>query len=205
MGMNAIVLLSGGLDSTAAMLWAKSQYKVVAMGFFYGQNAANELDVAEALCADLGVPWLRRRLGDVVPEPWGFAGRRPDGQPGAVMPARNLMMLAAATAEGATRWDGAFALVVGWNRHDAAAFPDCGVEFKELARIACGSAIGRPIELEAPWHYSSKAELISWAAKHDHLDIIRRTVSCYRGTRCSMCDACAERAAGFKAAGYEDH
>jgi 7-cyano-7-deazaguanine synthase len=202
----ALVLLSGGLDSTAALLWALKEYPVVAaVTYFYGQNAANEVDIAARVCSDRGVSWLSRNIGGAVREPWAFAGRRPDGKSKAIMPARNLVLLAAAAGEGAHIWPDpstggsrSFALVVGWNKHDRALFPDCSREFKEVARVSCSSAIGVRLDVVAPWHHDTKADIIRWAADQGHMTTIEQTVSCYWGTRCDECDACKERTAAFE-------
>ena len=112
--------------------------------------------------------------------------------------------------------DGRVAIVVGCNADDAAGFPDCGPEFLIGLNynLRAGLAGVCDVRLVAPWvnwlvpgGSMRKAAIVRWAANQPDpavLDDVRYAVSCYRGTRCGACDACALRARAFVEAGVDD-
>jgi 7-cyano-7-deazaguanine synthase len=200
--VGALVLLSG-LDSTAALHWAMSQYKDVrAVSFDYGQaHAKQELAASKQIARRLGVHWLQCKtfVG-------GVHNRAPrsgsaDGVSFANVPARNLLLLTTAAGLAATMWpSGLAALVIGANADDAKLFPDCKAPFFSSADRALNLALEGVcrVAVITPWQYLTKSQIVSWcASKPAALRDARQSVSCYAGTRCGNCDACKLRATAF--------
>lgn len=199
-----ILLLSGGLDSVAALHWCREQSgTLTAFGFAYGQpHRDQELHAAGVIAARRGVPFRVIWAGEC-------ARLNPDaGSDGSVskafVPARNALLLTMAAMHAAPLGD--FTIVMGANADDAAGFPDCRAEFFDAVRAVLRATFpSRAIDVETPWIQSSKADVLRWcASRPDAFEDARASVSCYRGTRCGTCDACALRARAFAEMGIPD-
>ena len=219
----AVVLLSGGLDSTTVAAWAQAQgYAVSALTVQYGQRHSGEVEAARTVAARLGITdhvvlsvdlavFGGSALVDAtVPLPKGrSAAEISHGVPTTYVPARNTVLLSLALAMAETR--NASALALGVNAIDYSGYPDCRPEFiaafSHLAQLATkAGTTGHPIEILAPLIALSKAEIIQLGLS---LGVdYGLTSSCYdpgpRGEPCGTCDACLLRAAGFAAAGLVD-
>lgn len=221
----AIVLLSGGLDSTTALAIAREQgFACHALTVAYGQLHRCELDAAARVAAALGAtqhkvleldlrPIARSALTSpdvAVPKNRPMDEIGADGDvPPTYVPARNTILCGLALAWAETL--GAFDLFLGVNVLDASGYPDCRREFvrafEQLARVAtqAGAGGGR-FRLHAPLISLSKAEIIQRgvALGVDYA----MTHSCYDpgedGGACGACDACLLRAKGFREAGLPD-
>jgi 7-cyano-7-deazaguanine synthase len=214
--MKALVLLSGGLDSTAAALFAVEKYKrenVFALAFGYGQSHRDaELAASQTAAERIGIAWDRLELGDalrggVVGDP-PRRGTTTTGASRATTAARNLVFLSlAAHRAGWAHPNETTILVVGFHRDDAEAFADCRADFAKSFEQTSNLALRgvSKILVEAPWitHRKSKT-LETFKTKPESLAILRDSVSCYAGTRCGACDACSQRAEAFAAAEIED-
>ena len=214
----AVVLLSGGLDSTTCLAIALSQgYEVLALSFNYGQRSSSELEAARSIAIaagvknhhviPLGIGALRgSALTDhavVVPE------QESAGIPVTYVPARNTVFLSYALA--LAEVSEANAIFIGVNARDYSGYPDCRPEFihafEVMANLATKSAIeGSPIKIEVPLIMMSKAEIIQ-AGTALGVDYAL-TVSCYQadahGKACGRCDSCRFRQKGFLEAGLPD-
>ena len=141
----AVVLLSGGLDSTTCLAWAQTNYDCIAISFMYGQRSSTELDAARALTQKAGVEHrvINIDLGNLggsaltdynieIPD------HETDGIPVTYVPARNTIFLSYALA--AAEVFDAQAIVIGINAVDYSGYPDCRPEFIEafanMARLA---------------------------------------------------------------------
>jgi 7-cyano-7-deazaguanine synthase len=222
----AVVLLSGGLDSTTALAIAIRQgFACHALTVAYGQLHRCEIDAARRVATALGATEHRVLELDLAPlahsalttpslavpknrtlEEIGAAG----DVPATYVPARNTVLLSLALAWAETL--GAFDLFIGVNILDASGYPDCRREFvrafEQLARLATRAG------MTGAGRFRVHAPLISLAKA----DIIRRglelgidyatTHSCYDpaddGAACRECDACILRAKGFTEAGVPD-
>ncbi len=226
--MNAVVLLSGGLDSYTAAAIARSEgFRLFALTIRYGQRHARELEAARAVAASLGVEGhieldvdLRRFGGSSltsdapVPKdrPFDAAQGRPidtSDIPSTYVPARNTVFLSLALA-----WAevvGARDIVIGVNALDYSGYPDCRPEyiaaFERLAGLATRAGVeGARFKIHTPLLDMSKAAIIrrGLALGLDY----GVTHSCYDpapdGRPCGRCDSCALRAAGFAQAGAPD-
>lgn len=201
-----VVLLSGGLDSVAALHWALDRGHVEAVGYRYGQPHADaELDAAAKITERRRVPFRVIDLGGLGRlDP--SAGCDDRGVSRSFLPARNPLFLTRAAAAYAMPGS-MLALVVGANANDAAGFPDCRETFFEAAGWALRSALANvcDVRIETPWVHMTKAEVVRWCCGHGlALADVRDSMSCYRGTRCGLCDACTLRAAAFDTCGLED-
>ncbi len=217
----AVVLLSGGLDSTVTAALARSEgYAIHALTLSYGQRHERELraaaQVAEALEAsshtvlevDLGA-WGGSALTDEGLEvPTDRApDEMSDGIPITYVPARNLVFLSIATSLAEAR--NAEAIYMGANAIDYSGYPDCRPAFLEAFQNAAELGTKRGVEgegvtIEAPLLRLTKREIVELGVKLEAP--LELTWSCYQGgeAACGRCDACQLRLKGFEEAGVED-
>ncbi len=214
----AVVVLSGGLDSTVCLAAASRHCEpVLALTVDYGQRHRIELDRAEAVARAYGVEhlvvgldlsrWGGSALTDAsiqIPEP-DSAG--PGEVPVTYVPARNLLFLSLASGLAEAR--DLEAVYLGVNALDYSGYPDCRPEFVDAFGAAAALALkrgveGRPLEFRTPLIDMAKADIVRLGVELGaplHL-----TWSCYRGgpKPCGACDACHLRAKGFAEAGVPD-
>ena len=212
---NAVVLLSGGMDSTAAMCWAVRRYTDVrALGIDYGQpNRDAEITAARRAADELGVPYVGLAIADALrpSRPAGIMGEVPDagvscGIDKAFVPGRNLLLATVAAAHACTWWPDAFDMIMGACADDQGTFPDCKPTC--LAQLALALQMGcmRSIMIKTPWADMTKRNIL-YAVQPDAqaFDLVRRSWSCYRTAGpCGTCGACVKRADAFAAVGVED-
>ena len=220
-GAAAVVLLSGGLDSSTCLLIAREEgFTLHALSFDYGQRHAVELDAARVIASRYGVREHRvvrldypdkgaSALTDpAIPVPRNALGAEPI--PATYVPARNTLFLSHALAWAEVL--GARAIFIGANALDYSGYPDCRPEFLEaFERVAnLGTRAGiegkAHFRIHAPLLRSTKAQIVARAAGLG-LDFAS-TVSCYApgpaGEPCRTCDACLLREKGFREAGIID-
>src|SRR5712691_11940145 len=219
--MNAIVLLSGGLDSATCLLIAREEgFEVFALSFDYGQRHRVELEPARALAARYGASDHRilrldlpARGSSALTDPETAVPRNSLGSeliPITYVPARNTLFLSHAIA-----WAeviGAADVFIGANALDYSGYPDCRPEFLEaferMANLGTKAGVeGRlSFRIRAPLLQMSKAEIVRCASALG-LDF-SLTFSCYdpspTGAPCGHCDACILRRKGFSEASVED-
>ena len=233
MAGRAVVLLSGGLDSTtAAALARKEGWTIYALTVNYGQVHAREIDAARRVATWLGAAEHREITVDL--SSFGGSSLVGDGQipksqnpeilqsqnpeipqsanshiPSTYVPARNTVMLSLALA-----WAeviGAERIVIGVNALDYSGYPDCRPEFiaafEYLASLATRAGVtGHPLRIWAPLQDLTKAGIVR-LGRELGVDY-GLTHSCYDpksdGTPCGECDSCRLRARGFAEAGFAD-
>ncbi len=214
----AVVLLSGGLDSSTALAWARAQdFDCYALSVAYGQRHQAELDAAARVARSLGAREHRLMhvdlagIGGSALTDWSIAlPEQPSaGIPVSYVPARNTLLLALALA-----WAEVLAardLVIGVNAVDYSGYPDCRPEFirsfESLAALGTKAGVeGARWRVHAPLIALSKAQIIRLGAGMG-VDYAS-TVSCYQadagGRACGRCDSCRLRREGFEAAGVAD-
>ena len=221
MASNAVVLLSGGLDSyTAAAVAQRDGFALHALSINYGQRHSRELEAARVVASALGV---RRHL-ELALDLSRIGGSAltsdhievPKDQPidprvipSTYVPARNTIFLS--VAMGWAEVLGASDIFIGVNALDYSGYPDCRPEFirafEHLAQLATRAGVeGRPLTVHTPLIALSKAEIIKLGLSLG-LDY-GLTHSCYDprpgGRACGHCDSCRLRAAGFAEAGATD-
>lgn len=219
----AVILLSGGLDSTTVAAIARSEgFRLHALTFAYGQRHGVELERARRVAAALGIEDHRA----ITVDPGVFAGSAltsrslpvpkhdrveeiGDGIPITYVPARNTIFLAYGLAFAESI--GACDLFIGVNVLDYSGYPDCRPEyiaaFERMANLATQSGVeGAKIRIHAPLIRLTKAEIIrrGVALGVDY----GLTHSCYdpapNGDACGRCDSCLLRSKGFSEAGIAD-
>ena len=216
---NAVVLLSGGLDSaTVLALAVRDRFECHALSIDYGQRHAAELDAAARVAQALGArqhrvmhldlrPFGGSALTDAsIDVPTGGSGA---GIPVTYVPARNTIFLSLALAWAEVL--GALDIFIGANAVDYSGYPDCRPEYlrayEAMANLATRAGTeGRTLQIRAPLVDMTKAQIIRAGAQAG-VDF-GLTVSCYQaddsGAACGACDACRIRRAGFAAAGIDD-
>lgn len=214
----AVVLVSGGLDSTTVLAMAQTQgFDCYTLSFDYGQRHRAELVAAERVSARLNavehkvVTLDLRTIGGSaltdanidVPED------EPEGIPVTYVPARNTVFLSVAL--GWAEVLGAQHIFVGVNAVDYSGYPDCRPEFvaafEVLANVATKAGVeGAKLTIEAPLMEMTKADIVQ-AGTQLGVDYAM-TVSCYQATdqglACGRCDSCRLRRQGFLDAGLTD-
>lgn len=218
----AVVLLSGGLDSTTVLAIAQAQgYDVYALSFRYGQRHSVELDCAERIAQAANV--ARHVVLDLDLSQFGGSALTADipvpkdrleadmtDIPVTYVPARNTVFLACALGWAETLGTGD--IFIGVNALDYSGYPDCRPEyvaaFQDMANLATkGGVEGTlPVSVHAPLIGLTKAEIIR---RGQELGVdYGLTVSCYdpdhSGAACGHCDACQLRLKGFREAGLRD-
>jgi len=222
-GSKAVVLLSGGLDSTTVLAIAKAQgYRVHALSFDYGQNHRLELRAADRIARTLGVE--RHVVMNVDLRSFGGSALTSDepvpkdrsaetigiGIPTTYVPARNTVFLSLALAWAESL--GAADIFIGVNALDYSGYPDCRPEFiqafEKMANLGTkiGTEVGKRIVIHTPLISMTKRQIIETGVS---LGIdYGMTVSCYdpshTGEPCGRCDACQLRQKGFAEAGLID-
>lgn len=224
---NAVVLLSGGLDSVTCLYWAKARYDTVtAVSFNYGQRHNSELTAAKSIAAQAGV---NHRIIDIdiaqlggsaltdhsMSVPKGdvhkFDNQHIDNAaiPSTYVPARNTIFLSYALAVAEVTH--ASHIVIGVSSVDYSGYPDCRPEyidaFTRMANLATKAGVtGHQLTIDTPLQQLSKAETIQLGMS---LGVdYAQTISCYQaddqGRACGECDSCALRQQGFTEAGVAD-
>ena len=223
LGKKAVVLLSGGIDSTTTLAIAKSQgYEVCAMSFRYGQRHALELERAEQIAESMDVK--KHIFVDIDLRSFGGSALTDDievprdrsqeemetGIPVTYVPARNTIFLSFALAWAETLE--ADAIFIGVNALDYSGYPDCRPDYiqayQRMADLATKAGVeGKAqLKIETPLILMTKAEIIS---KGTELGVdYGLTFSCYApddmGRACGTCDSCLLRKMGFIEAGVSD-
>ena len=218
----AVVLLSGGLDSSTVLASARAEgFTPYAMSFRYGQRHLVEIESARRVAAMIGVEAhsivdidLRLFGGSALTSNVAVPKDRPvdqmsEGIPVTYVPARNTVFLSFALAWAETL--GALDIFIGVNALDYSGYPDCRPEYIEayerMANLATKAGVeGKELTIHTPLIQLTKGEIIQWGST---LGVdYGSTSSCYdpglEGAPCRSCDSCALRAKGFTEAGLID-
>jgi len=221
-GLPAVILLSGGLDSTTCLAWARHEgFTCHTLAVDYGQRHRVELEAARRVASAQGITDHRevsvdlRAVGgssltadEAVPK-GRAAGELASGIPNTYVPARNSVFLSIALGFAETL--GATDIVAGMNALDYSGYPDCRPEFvrafESLAAVATKSGVeGARFRIHTPLMALDKAGIVRLGAR---LGVdYALTHSCYdpspAGLACGACDSCQLRAKGFREAGVPD-
>lgn len=219
MQKKAVILFSGGLDSTTCLAIAKSQgFITYVLSFDYGQKHRAELDAAQRLAKIFEV--AEHKIVSLALHELGGSSLTDNAQtvpdyqgnneiPSTYVPARNTVFLSIAL--GWAEILGAYDIFIGANDIDYSGYPDCRPEyfqaFETLAHLATKVGVeGQQFKIQTPLLRLSKKQIIQEGIR---LGIdYSMTVSCYRldgaGRACGRCDSCTYRKKGFKEAGMVD-
>lgn len=222
--MKALVLFSGGVDSTTCLGLAIEKYgadQVMALSVYYGQKHSRELEAAEKIAARYGVKHqtldlalifegsdcsLLKGSGAEIPkESYAEQLSRTDGAPvSTYVPFRNGLFLASAASIALS--NGCTEIYYGAHSDDAAgnAYPDCSADFNEAIGRAVYLGSGGVLEVKAPFAGMTKAQVVREGLR---LGVpYELTWSCYEGKDkpCGVCGTCRDRRAAFEANGVAD-
>ncbi len=208
----ALVVLSGGQDSTTCLFWAKREFdEVMALSFNYGQRHALEVELARKIAEGAGVPHAtldchligqlgHNSLTDTAMEvEKGVAeGGRP---PSTFVPGRNLFFLSMAAVYARER--GIRHLVTGVSQTDFSGYPDCRDAFIRSLNVTLNLALDAQMVIHTPLMWLDKCETWALADELGVLDLVRHeTLTCYNGVPgdgCGECPACILRRRGLEA------
>ncbi|MBN1383767.1 MAG: 7-cyano-7-deazaguanine synthase QueC [Elusimicrobia bacterium] len=210
----AVVLLSGGLDSSTVLFIAKKKYKCHCLIFDYGQRHRREIASAKKIAAAAGCDyrivkitfkWKGSSLIDKNKKiPFAAMNTKIGGHiPSTYVPGRNTIFLSYAVSLAETI--GAKKIFIGANAMDFSGYPDCRPQYyKVFNKLLSVATKNRNIRILTPIIYKTKKEIVGLGIKNGVP--FELTWTCYRGGKipCGKCDACILRAKGFKEAGMKD-
>ena len=211
----ALVILSGGQDSTTCLYWALRRFaRVEALTFDYGQRHRIEIDCARQVAARAGVDHrvlpldsLAALGGSSLTDP-AVAVQTDTPVPGALpnsfVPGRNLLFL---TLAAASAWQRNIRhLVIGVAQTDYSGYPDCRENTLAAMTEALRLGMERDFVVHAPLMHLGKKDTVLLARDCGALEAMALTHTCYNGARppCGECPACVLRARGFEEAGIPD-
>ncbi|CNC83274.1 queuosine biosynthesis protein QueC [Yersinia frederiksenii] len=209
----AVVVFSGGQDSTTCLIQALQQYdEVHCITFDYGQRHRAEIDIARKLAAKLGVKAhkvldvsmlnelaVSSLTRDSIPVPT-YDEDEKDAVPSTFVPGRNILFLTLAAIYAYQVQ--AQTVITGVCETDFSGYPDCRDEFVKALNNAIDLGIGRDIAFSTPLMWLDKAETWALADYYQQLELVRHdTLTCYNGIQgdgCGQCAACHLRAKGLE-------
>ena len=222
--MKALVLFSGGVDSTTCLGIAVDKYgaeEVLALSVYYGQKHSKEIEAAQRIAEHYGVKLrtldlalifadsdcslLKGSTADIPKETYAEQLAQTDGAPvSTYVPFRNGLFLSSAASIALS--NGCEVIYYGAHSDDAAgnAYPDCSAEFNNAINTAIFIGSGNALRVEAPFIGLTKAQVV---AKGLELGVpYELTWSCYEGgdKPCGVCGTCRDRIAAFRANGIDD-
>ncbi|MBO7337567.1 MAG: 7-cyano-7-deazaguanine synthase QueC [Paludibacteraceae bacterium] len=208
----ALVVLSGGQDSTTCLFWAKKEFKeVYAISFNYGQKHQKETSIAQSIAEKAGVSF---KLMDIyfisqlatncslTDSNIKMDQEKPDGStfPNTFVPGRNLFFLSIAAVY--ARSLGIRDIVTGVSQTDFSGYPDCRDSFIKSLNVSLNLAMDEQFVLHTPLMWKDKAETWEMADKLGVFDIVRNeTLTCYNGVigdGCGHCPSCTLRRKGLE-------
>lgn len=208
---NALVLHSGGQDSTTCLVWALKKFKkVYVLSFDYGQRHKTELKSAEIIAKKLKVPFriiklpLFTELTKNALMDKSVKIKAGKGLPTTFVDGRNHIFLSVAGIY--AKQLGIPNLVTGVCQTDYSGYPDCRADFIKSLERTLRLAMEFPFKIHTPLMNLTKAQTVELMQKLGGLDLLKYTHTCYEGTRpaCGKCPACLLRIKGFKEAGVID-
>lgn len=207
----ALVVLSGGQDSTTCLFWAKKEFKeVYAISFNYGQKHQHETAIAQSIAERAGVSF---KLMDIyfisqlatncslTDSSIKMDEEKPEGTfPNTFVPGRNLFFLSIAAVY--ARSLGIRDIVTGVSQTDFSGYPDCRDSFIKSLNVSLNLAMDEQFVLHTPLMWKDKAETWEMADNLGVFDIVRNeTLTCYNGVvgdGCGHCPACLLRRKGLE-------
>jgi 7-cyano-7-deazaguanine synthase len=203
----ALVVFSGGQDSTTCLFWAKKEFREVeAVTFNYGQRHVAELDCAKEIAEDLQVPHhildmsLLNQLAPSALTRDDEAITQEEGElPSTFVPGRNLLFLSFAGV--LAKQIGAKHIITGVCETDFSGYPDCRDIFVKSLNVSLNLSMDEQFVIHTPLMWINKAETWEMADRLDALQYIRKnTLTCYNGVKgdgCGECPACELRQRGL--------
>ena len=206
----ALVVFSGGQDSTTCLFWAKKHFKkVYALSFVYGQKHQQEVEIARTIAREADVEFEAMDVSFI-----GHLGRNSltdptmvmdqekpaDSCPNTFVPGRNLSFLSIAAVYARER--GINHLVTGVSQTDFSGYPDCRDNFIKSLTVTLNLAMEEQFVIHTPLMWIDKCQTWALADELGVLDLVReRTLTCYNGVPgdgCGHCPACKLRREGLE-------
>lgn len=206
----ALVVFSGGQDSTTCLFWAKKHFKkVYALSFVYGQKHQQEVEIARTIAREADVEFEAMDVSFI-----GHLGRNSltdptmvmdqekpaDSCPNTFVPGRNLFFLSIAAVY--VRERGINHLVTGVSQTDFSGYPDCRDNFIKSLTVTLNLAMEEQFVIHTPLMWIDKCQTWALADELGVLDLVReRTLTCYNGVPgdgCGHCPACKLRREGLE-------
>ncbi|HDH7071744.1 TPA: 7-cyano-7-deazaguanine synthase QueC [Staphylococcus aureus] len=203
----AIVVFSGGQDSTTCLFYAKKHFKEVELVTFnYGQRHDTEIEVAKQIAQDQGMKHhvldmslLSQLTPNALTQHDMEITNNEDGIPNTFVPARNLLFLSFAAA--LAYQIGAKHIITGVCETDFSGYPDCRDSFIKSMNVTLSLAMDKDFVIHTPLMWLNKAETWKLSDELEVLDYIRtKTLTCYNGIigdGCGECPACHLRQRGL--------
>ena len=209
MNKSALVVLSGGQDSTTCLFWAKQKFdKVYAITFDYGQKHKKEIEIAREIAEQADAPFhlmqlpFINQLGSnaLTDSTIEMDAEKPiDRLPNTFVPGRNLFFLSIAAVY-ARQLDIKY-IITGVSQTDFSGYPDCRDTFIKSLNVSLNLALEDQFVILTPLMWMDKAETWALADKLGVLDLVRsKTLTCYNGfpgDGCGHCPACKLRRHGL--------
>lgn len=206
----ALVVFSGGQDSTTCLYWAKKHFKeVYALSFVYGQKHVKEVELAREIARKAEVHFdvmdvsFIGSLGSnsLTDTSIHMDEEKPEGSfPNTFVPGRNLFFLSIAAVYARER--GIAHMVTGVSQTDFSGYPDCRDSFIKSLNVTLNLAMDEQFVIHTPLMWIDKAQTWALADELGVLDIVRRdTLTCYNGVQgdgCGHCPACKLRREGLE-------
>ena len=206
----ALVVFSGGQDSTTCLFWALKEFKKVsAICFLYGQKQSKEAEMAKAIAEEAGVDFHLQDVSfisqigtsSLTDSSIKMDQEKPeDSVPNTFVPGRNLFFLSIAAVYARER--GIKHLVTGVSQTDFSGYPDCRDSFIKALNVTLNLAMEDQFVIHTPLMWIDKAETWELADKLGVFDLVRyRTLTCYNGIPgegCGHCPSCRLRSEGLR-------
>jgi 7-cyano-7-deazaguanine synthase len=207
----ALVVFSGGQDSTTCLFWAKAHFREVrALSFLYGQKHAREVELAREIAREAGVPLEVKDVSFISALSTGCsltdtsvkmdAEKPADSFPNTFVPGRNLFFLSIAAVY--AREHGIQHIVTGVSQTDFSGYPDCRDAFIKSLNVTLNLAMEEQFVIHTPLMWIDKCETWALADKLGVLELVRtKTLTCYNGVQgdgCGHCPACKLRREGLE-------
>ena len=207
---SALVVFSGGQDSTTCLFWAKQRFsRVVALSFRYGQRHELEVELARDIAKEADVEFhvldvpLVGQLGSnsLTDKSITIDEVKPENSfPNTFVPGRNLFFLSIAAVF--AREHGIYNIVTGVSQTDFSGYPDCRDAFIKSLNVTLDLALDAQFKIHTPLMWLDKAQTWALADSLGVLDLVRtRTLTCYNGVvgdGCGHCPACNLRRRGLE-------
>lgn len=207
---SALVVFSGGQDSTTCLFWAKKQFaNVYAICFAYGQKHVHETEIARAIAADAGVPFRLMEVpfisqlatNSLTDSSVEMDAEKPEHRlPNTFVPGRNLFFLSMAAVY--ARELGINHLVTGVSQTDFSGYPDCRDTFIKSLNVTLNLAMDEQFVIHTPLMWLDKQATWELADQLGVFQLVRtQTLTCYNGVvgdGCGYCPACKLRRRGLE-------
>lgn len=209
---SAVILFSGGQDSTTCLAWAKKKFsKIYAITFDYGQRHRRELKAAKKIAKITSTPIKIQKISlfkefskNALTHNLKITNLGKKKLPSTFVPGRNLIFLSIATIY--AKQLNIKNIVTGVCQTDYSGYPDCRNDFVKSLEKTLNLAMEENFKIHTPLMWLTKAETVKLMQKLDQIDLLRYSHTCYEGLypACGKCPACKLRLKGFRQANIKD-